>query len=96
MEYFKSFFISVGLYVPCLFLELSIINITGNNTIPPIRVLIAIKVFGSMYSIPTLWDTKDIPQIMAVINNIIFPFNFLLILFSSLFQNYAICAKYFF
>lgn len=45
----------------------------GTRNVAPIRVLIPIKVNGSTDFDPTLWETNEDPQIIAVIRRIITP-----------------------
>lgn len=48
-----------------VFLERFKIKITGTRTAAPIRERTPLKVKGPTYSMPTLWATKAIPQIVA-------------------------------
>ncbi len=58
-------------------------KIQGINTIPPNKFRTALNVNGCTYSIPTLCATKAIPQINAVINNILLRFHISFFMFNS-------------
>ena len=62
----------------------------GKRTKEPIKVLIPMNVKGCTDSIPTLWETNEMPQIIAVRKSIATPFPDVLIdLFSMMDKDYS-------
>ena len=62
------FLLSIDSFIS-FFSLLSIKKIRGNKTIHPTKFLVAVKVNGPTYSIPTLCATNAVPHIVAAINN---------------------------